>query len=92
MIMASRTPITNMNELLQEKQRLKLAIQRQEHIVLQQYAQSKTDTIQFLSPTRLISNGIGHLFSLVTLRNNPFTFFRIGYKLISYLIRRKKNR
>ncbi len=90
--MEQSTPISNMATLLAEKQRLQTAIYHQEQVIQKQFAKSKADTVQQLAPTNLLKNGISHIFSIATLRNNPISYFQIGYKIIAYMIRKRRKR
>ncbi len=90
--MKNATYFSNIDAVLAEKQRLKQSIAQQERIVLRQWEYSKQHAQQAFSPMRLLSNGIGQLLSFSTLKSNPFFLFKIGYKLISFVLKRKRKK
>lgn len=86
------TLLTNTSSIALEKERLRKAIAAQERVVLGCMEKAKQETTQELSPINLIKNGIGTLFSLHALRKNPISSFQIGYKLVSFLVKKIKTR
>lgn len=82
----------NIAAIALEKERLQKAIARQESLLIQHMEQAKETTKAQLSPIRLIKNVFSQFFSFTTLQNNPITSFRLGYKLIGFIVKKIRSK
>lgn len=86
--MITSASFTDTQSIALEKERLRQAIAQQEQVVIKSIERAKNNTVQELSPANLLKNSIGTLLSVSMLRKNPITSFRLGYKIVSFLLKR----
>lgn len=82
----------NLSAITLEKGRLQKAIARQEQTLLLHMQQAKQTTIVELSPLRLFKTIIGHFFSWKSIEKNPISSFKLGYKIIGFLVKKIRSR
>jgi hypothetical protein len=90
--MITPATLTNTTNIAFEKERLRKAIDAQERVVLRCMENAKQQTSQQLSPINLLKNSVSTLFSVGTIRRNPVTAFQSGYKLVSCIVKKAKDR
>ncbi|MED9996561.1 MAG: hypothetical protein UFP03_07180 [Paludibacteraceae bacterium] len=90
--MITPATLTNTTNIALEKERLRKAIDAQERVVLRCMENAKQQTSQQLSPINLLKNSVSTLFSVGTIRRNPVTAFQLGYKLVSCIVKKAKDR
>lgn len=84
-----QTPkFTSLNALTAEKERLKKAITQQEKRIVRRVEYAKETAKTELAPTRLIQTVFCQLFSWKRMQSNPFTSFKLGYKIIGFLMKK----
>lgn len=78
----------NLDAIIQEKARLKKAIAGQETKLLRNFEQAKQNTKVMLSPARIAKNLLTQFFTWKSIKSNPLATFKIGYKIIGFLIKK----
>lgn len=81
----------NLDAIIQEKARLKKAIARQETKLLRNFEQAKQNTKVMLSPARIAKNLLTQFFTWKSIKSNPLATFKIGYKIIGFLIKKLRS-
>ncbi len=83
---------TSIDALTLEKKRLQKAIARQERILVKHAEQAKEITQTALSPNNLLKQVFGQFLSFKLFKNNPLTTFKLGYKLIGFIIKKIRSK
>jgi hypothetical protein len=90
--MKQSPPFANLDALLQDKARLQKAIALQEAKLQRNFEQTKQDTITQLSPIHILKKILTPYFAWKTAKNNPLATFKIGYKIVGFLVKKLRSK